>query len=62
MGTESVRIRDSVCAVVFLSPLRGLLPFLLGTHGLRRGLHSIAASRLESRYPNSLKFTKQELV
>jgi hypothetical protein len=29
-----------------LSPLRGLLIFPLPTHGLRRGLHSFAASRL----------------
>ena len=30
----------------FLSPLRGLFHFALVTHGLRRGLHSFAASRL----------------
>jgi hypothetical protein len=29
-----------------LSPLWGLLLFPLSTHGLRRGLHSCAASRL----------------
>jgi hypothetical protein len=36
-----------VCVIAFLSPLRGLLishPPI--THGLRRGLHSFAASRL----------------
>ena len=31
----------------FLSPLRGWLIFHLATHGLRRGLHSFAASRLD---------------
>jgi hypothetical protein len=31
---------------VFLSPLRGLVPLSLFTHGLRRGLYSFAASRL----------------
>ena len=36
---------DSVCEN-FLSPLRGLLAFHF-SHGLRRGLHSCAASRLK---------------
>jgi hypothetical protein len=31
----------------FLSSLRDLIPFFYSTHGLRRGLHSVAASRLE---------------
>jgi hypothetical protein len=31
---------------VFLSPLRGLFPNYRLTHGLRRELHPIAASRL----------------
>ena len=30
----------------FLSPLRGLFPFFQSARGLRRGLHSFAASRL----------------
>jgi hypothetical protein len=34
----------------FLSPLRGLF-FPLRTHGLRRGLHSYAATRLERGAP-----------
>src|SRR5437660_7308241 len=36
-----------VCVRISLSPL-GLVPFPLPTHGLRRGLHSDAASRLKS--------------
>src|SRR5215469_15308046 len=36
-------------SVRFFRPFRGLLHFRLRTHGLRRGLHSFAASRLDSR-------------
>src|SRR5689334_8877931 len=36
-----------VCVVTFLSPLRGLHISHPPTHGLRRGLHSVAASRLK---------------
>ena len=36
-------------ALRFLSPLRGSCYFLRATHGLRRGLHSAAAPRLEFR-------------
>ena len=35
-----------VGAAATVSPLRGLLSFRVSTHGLRRGLHSSAASRL----------------
>ena len=43
---KSVTVR---CGVVeaCLSPLRGLFLIPLFTHGLRRGLHSCAASRLK---------------
>ena len=33
--------------VAFLSPLRGFLIFSQLSHGLRRGLYSLAASRLD---------------
>jgi len=35
----------SACVECYFAPL-GLVPFPTGTHGLRRGLHSYAASRL----------------
>jgi hypothetical protein len=35
--------------VAILSPLWGWFIFRLPTHGLRRGLHSFAATRLDSR-------------
>ena len=37
---------SGICVVASLSPLRGLLNSHWATHGLRRGLHSCAASRL----------------
>jgi len=37
------------CLRTALSPLRGLFPWHFVTHGLRRGLHSFAASRLKAR-------------
>jgi hypothetical protein len=39
--------RRGVCVVSRVSPLRGLLLFCFSTYGLRGGLHSCAASRLE---------------
>ncbi len=38
-----------VCVIALLSPLRGLRISHITTHGLRRGLHSSAALRLERR-------------
>ena len=46
-----------VRVVAVLSPLRGSLMYHSVTHGLRRGLHSFAASRLGS--PARLHFIKQ---
>src|SRR5689334_6063236 len=39
---------DGVCVVAFSSLLRSLVSSHFHTHGLRRGLHSFAASRLDS--------------
>src|ERR1700693_392136 len=44
-GQTSSRLAILLCLSI-LSPLRGLFLILLVTHGLRRGLHAVAASRL----------------
>jgi hypothetical protein len=47
-GVRENQCRSSgVCVVAFLPPLRGLLISCFATQGLRRGLHSVAASRLD---------------
>src|SRR5580700_9790014 len=45
VGQASSRLAILLCSSI-LSPLRGLFLVSLLAHGLRRGLHSIAASRL----------------
>jgi len=48
-GEKHVEQEIAGCVGHFLSPLRGLVLSLFPTHGLRRGLHSCAASRLTRR-------------
>ncbi len=44
--SDQSRAVPEVCVVAFLPPLWGFLIFRSATHGLRRGLYSLAASRL----------------
>ena len=56
------RVQSKTGLRMFLSPLRGWVVKRLGTHGLRRGLYSFAASRLQPPGPSGTVKSRPRLM